>query len=356
MNFKTKIFLTTLIILITTLMLNSMMSIFSFKKNYVDSLISTYEIAGNGLKRKIEQSLLFGKPLDKFQGMELLFQKMGEQNQHISQIWIEGTSGKVLYTFNKNKSKGKDLLSFEHLNRVQSGTAKTLLTHNHYLTVIPLQDASKNIVGKLYLSFPERIIYNKTKEMVKSNLNILWPIVVTTSFCLIFFLAILIFRPLNKELANIIELFTKNDKTEKSDDLFSKDKLINEECTKSDETGQIISIENEKTQEFNTTGIDIQKVRNEMDMLNLQIKNFMVDSRSFIQRTQELKQEQQLVFDLANSLKKCEIELEKEINRAGYNKEKPIIQTIINESRYAREMISLINDIIKDVELFCCQG
>ena len=338
MNFKTKIFLTTLIILTTTLLLNSMMSIFSFEKNYVNSLISTYEIAGNALKKKIEQSLLFGKPLDKFQGMNLLFKKMADQNKHISQIWIEGMNGNILYEFNKIDSKDKGLSFFKNPDLIQDGSTKTLLSHNHYLTVIPLRGASKNIVGWLYLSFPQKIIYDKTKEMIKSNLNILWPIFVTTSFCLIFFLAILIFRPLNKELAQIIELF--------------------KESPESDETGQIISPGNRELREFHSAGIDVQKVKNEMDMLKQQIRKFIVDSSFFIQRAGELKQEQELLFALTDNLRQCEIDLQKEINHVQYcekNKETLMIQTIIDESRYVRETVSLINEIIRDMELFCCQ-
>ena len=354
MNFKTKIFLTTLTILISTLLLNSMMSIFSFEKSYVNSLISTYQIAGNSLKRKIEQSLLFGKPLDKFQGMELLFQKLGDQNKHLSQIWIEGKNGDTLYEFNKSKSKKKDNLSFKHPGLIENITTTTLLTHNHYLTVIPLQNASKQIVGRLYLSFPQKIIYEKTKEMIKSNLIILWPIVISTSFCLIFFLAILIFKPLIKEIADIIKILEKDNKTENSGNLLSKSQPIDEKNPKLNKAGRIVSIENEKVPKIHTAGIDLQKVKNEMDMLNLQIRKFIVDSNASIQRAGELKQEQQLVFDLSNSLKQCEIELEKEINHIKYDKnseEKLMIQSIINENQYVREMISLINDIIRESDL-----
>ena len=75
MNFNLKIIFVTLAILILSLLLNSFLSIASFEKVYVASLISTTEIAGANLKVKIEQSLRFGKPLDRFKSMDNLLEK-----------------------------------------------------------------------------------------------------------------------------------------------------------------------------------------------------------------------------------------------------------------------------------------
>jgi len=62
MRFQLRIIAVTLAILITTLVLNSVLSLASFEKLYLTSLVSTLELAGKNLKRKIEQALRFGKP------------------------------------------------------------------------------------------------------------------------------------------------------------------------------------------------------------------------------------------------------------------------------------------------------
>ena len=101
MKFQFKIILTTLAILIVALVLNSVLSLASFEKLYVASLVSTYEIAGKNLKRKIEKSLRFGKPLTKFTGMERLFAEILDTNPNISAVSITTPDRQVRYHTDK---------------------------------------------------------------------------------------------------------------------------------------------------------------------------------------------------------------------------------------------------------------
>lgn len=340
MNFKAKIFLATLSILITTLLLNSVMSIFSFEQNYVSSLISTYEVAGGALKRKIEQSLKLGKPLDKFQGMDRLFENMAEQNPHVSMIRIEGENGKVLYEYGEHMPEGS-------LENTGEGI-ETVPADNRYLTRIPLEDAD-GIVGRLYLSFPEKVIFEKVKQMVISNLNILWPVLVSTCFGLIFFLALLIFRPLKKELADISGLF-ENRALPEEDSFPSAGSESNgrmfEETHREDSDNAL------HHPDPYTAGFDVRQVRSEMDMLKNQIEWFIRHYTASMEKIERLNRQQQGVFDLARELEQCGMKLEKmktDENRLS-------IQALIEEIGYIREMLSLIREIVGDMDDVCSRN
>ncbi|MCF8045033.1 MAG: hypothetical protein K9J83_04155 [Desulfarculaceae bacterium] len=345
MNFKAKIFLATLSILITTLLLNSVMSIFSFEKNYVSSLISTYEVAGGALKRKIEQSLKLGKPLDKFQGMDRLFENMAEQNPHISMIRIEGKNGKVLYEYGERMPEGS-LEDTGQGNYPEEGQGiETVPADNRYLTRIPLEDAD-GIVGRLYLSFPEKVIFEKVKQMVISNLNILWPVLVSTCFGLIFFLALLIFRPLKKELADISGLF--EDRTLPESDSFppAGSELSNRLFEETDRENSDNALMNPDPY---TAGFDVRQVRSEMDMLKNQIEWFIRHYTASMEKIERLNRQQREVFDLARELEQCGMELEKmktDENRLS-------IQSLIEEIGYIREMLSLIREIAGGMDDVC---
>ena len=345
MNFKAKIFLATLSILVTTLLLNSVMSIFSFEQNYVSSLISTYEVAGNALKRKIEQSLKLGKPLDRFQGMDRLFEKMAEQNPDISMIRIEGDNGKVLYEFGEQVP----VVSKESKRRgIESAGARkteTVLVKNRYVTQIVLEDAD-GIAGRLYLAFPEKVIFEKVKQMIISNLNILWPVLVSTCFGLIFFLALLIFRPLKKELADISGLF-ENPALQEADS----------SSPGGSESGGRMPEETDPENQESTpgnfdpypAGFDVGQVRSEMDMLKNQIEWFVRHYTVSMEKIERLNRQQLAVFDLARDLEHCEKRLEKIKTREN----SVSVHALIEESGYIREMLSLIREIVEDMDDVC---
>ena len=345
MNFKAKIFLATLSILVTTLLLNSVMSIFSFEQNYVSSLISTYEVAGNALKRKIEQSLQLGKPLDRFQGMDRLFEKMAEQNPDISMIRIEGKNGKILYEFGEHMPG--DPMEGSNAG-VESGgdqQTETVLVENRYLTKIVLEDAD-GIAGRLYLAFPEKVIFEKVKQMVISNLNILWPVLVSTCFGLIFFLALLIFRPLKKELADISGLF--EDRGLQKDDSSPPGGSVSggrmpEETDLENQAGTPRNLDPY------TAGFDVGQVKSEMDMLKNQIEWFVRYYTVSMEKIERLNRQQLGVFDLARDLEHCE----ERVAKIKPHENSVSVQALIEEIGYIREMLSLIREIVEDMDDVC---
>lgn len=311
-------------------------------------------MAGKSLKRKIEQSLRFGKPLDKFQGMEKLFKKLGDQNPNISQIWIEATDGKSLYNWTRNILKNDINHTHEKILFDKNGENRTILTNGYYIIYIPLKNISQNIAGTLCISFPQKIIYSKVKAMVMSNLNILWTSVMVTSFGLIFVLAILIFKPLKKEIAEISDIFDKN---RQKNGFFEKkdgfDKKIDEKTQKT-----TLLNKKDQVQDSYTPGFDIHKIKGEIELLKVYISSFLEKSDDCLASAQKLMEEQQKIFQLHDRLKQCELELVHAANKdqCHYNEEeKQLFNKIIEESKHTRVIISLMHDFCKGLEISCLE-
>ena len=207
MKYQLKIFSITLIILISTLLLNSVLSLASFEKIYVSSLVSTFEIVGENVKRKIEQSLKFGKPLDKFQGMDMLLDEVIEKNLLISQVAVLDMQHTLLYKKTSENVARTHPKTIPPLNSDAKETYTTLYK-GYYYTYLPLLDRRNLAVGYVNLIYSRNVVYDKLAKMATENLKVLWVLMLITSTSLILFLAMLISRPIQKETSSIKKLLT----------------------------------------------------------------------------------------------------------------------------------------------------
>ncbi|MDY0361155.1 MAG: hypothetical protein RBR08_06870 [Desulforegulaceae bacterium] len=276
MRFETRIFFTALTILILTLSLNSILSISSFEHVYEKSLISTFEAGGKNLKRKIEQSLLFGKPLDNFEGMEKLLKDFTIQHSFINSAGILNSENKIIY--HSNPSKPANFFKIDDFKETQNISTKII--QNSYTTLIPLFSSNKKIEGYLFFDFPEKTISEKIFEMIFSNMKLLVQIIFFTGIILIFMLGIFITKPLKSKIKQII-----------------------------------LNLENKKTYSKKR---EMVKTQNEIYNLELSINNF---SASFLKNMSEIE-------SFKNNFSKLEINTKDRINKSHqtilkYLKENP---------------------------------
>ncbi len=171
MKFPLKIIFITLLILIISMILNSFLSILSFEKIYTSSLISVYEAGGKNLKRKIEQSLRFGKPLDKFQGMDILLAQAIEKNPEIAYASVGTPKGEILY--HTDPSQIGDQFSYKIPKFSSDEIAVTKLQKGMYLTFLPIYGRSDNLEGVILMTFSRDLVYQKLKGMGLENLTML---------------------------------------------------------------------------------------------------------------------------------------------------------------------------------------
>jgi Major Facilitator Superfamily len=197
MNFQAKIVFTSVVILVIALILNSLLSLATFEKIYVSSMLSTYEVAGFNIKRRIETGIRW-KPLKNFKGMQKMIDSEMAKTPDLSYICVLSPSGEILFhsdQSNVGKSLPVKIPNFDGQKLVESK-----LIEGMYLTFIPLYNSSKKLSGFVNISFSREGIYKKLKSMAMESLHFLWILIILTSFGMIFFLYILIARPIKREL------------------------------------------------------------------------------------------------------------------------------------------------------------
>jgi hypothetical protein len=229
MRFQTKIFISALTILVLTISLNSVLSISSFEHVYLKSLISTYEAGGKNLKRKIEQSLSFGKPLDNFEGMEKLLKNFLSQNEDIKFSGILDSSDKILYHSDISK-KGE---TFKDIPTGSTDIPETKIIDNSYVIFIPIFSPDKKSEGFLFFGFPKKTVTDKIMEMVISNLRILAAVIPVTALILIFLLFFFIVIPLKSKIRKIVSIMDKREnnfhrfkETDSQNEIYNLEKSI----------------------------------------------------------------------------------------------------------------------------------
>ncbi len=148
-------FLLLLIIMSFTGFVNYM----TFARNYNNSLVSTYSVAGNELVRKIEYALHYGKPIDNYYGMNDTLKELKEVINEVEQAKIITPQGEVLYDLNGfvNDSRLPDELLEAAL--FKQGAINENLSYQFYkdqaYLFIRINDSTSNHVANLAMIFPK---------------------------------------------------------------------------------------------------------------------------------------------------------------------------------------------------------
>lgn len=206
MRFQHKLLLVALTILIMTLVLSSILSLASFEKIYTSSLISTYEVSGKNLQRKIHAALRFGKPLTQFEGMGDLLDEMTDADPDIQRIDVSGLDQSLLYTTTAEERGAANPYAkiFPSFADSDENAVETRLIKGRYVTFLPLRDRSRTLVGYLNLEFPRDVVYRRLLTMAWENLKLLNPILIGTTLVLILLISWLITRPIQRRLGRMI--------------------------------------------------------------------------------------------------------------------------------------------------------
>ncbi|MCF6246849.1 MAG: hypothetical protein L3J69_05755 [Desulfobacula sp.] len=307
MKFQTKILLVTLSILILTLVMNSVLSLASFEKVYVKSQISTYELICKDLKRKIERSLRFGKPLEKFKNMDKLLQDTLEQNPDISTIAICDLKGKVLYHTDDDQI-GSNIGSMLPLLNGKT-SVKTILKDHYYHSFISVTDRSQKQVGVIKLAFSRQIIFDKLKSMANKNFNMLWILMLLTSIFLVFLLAMVIMRPINAQLLDMREILKWNDKPPT---LPPTGDTAQARKSRSPYNHYLKEgVPDTLDEEIISNYLQLSTVKNEIDRLGISIEAFVNSTANSTDKLDTLYHHQNHFVSACNALKKAHIEFKK---------------------------------------------
>ena len=354
MNFQFKIIFVTLLILITTLLLNSVLSLASFEKLYVSSLVSTYELAGKNLKRKIEQGIRFGKPLEQFQGMDKLLQEVVEKNPHISSIGVGTPQGTILYHIDELRIGEQFPYLLPEFGEQQG--ASSHLIDGKYVTFLPIADKSDRLVGIIQLSFLRDVVYQKLKSMASDNLHVLWVMMLMASVGLIVFITILITRPAKRDIRHISRMLEWPADILTLDPKF-KTKDFGKKAVKSTNPQSYSYTDDEdlldKVRMFKPDYIDTQKIKNEVYQLGWHVYKFVEHTYLMLQQIQNLRREQYYISPAYRELQECEEELVRIIEDPVIPLDDEVIQqldTIMLQNHSLITTSRLILDTVTETE------
>jgi len=333
MKFQTKILLVTLSILVLTLLINSLLSLASFEKIYVKSQISTYELICKDIKRKIERSLRFGKPLEQFKNMDRLLEETLEQNPKLSNIAITDLKGQVLYHTNTVKIGSNIGNRFPPIDDIKIG--KTSLIDQFYHSFLSLHGRSKKPVGIVELTFSRNIIFEKLKNMAFNNLNILWVLMLLTSILLIFLLAMVIMRPINVQVLKISNILKWKEipfENGREKTALNQTRAMHHEYLKEDSPPSLDTKVIENYLQFNA-------VNNEIDRLGVNIETFANSTTNLLNKLDTIYLHKSQFVDACKELEASHAEIEKQI-------ETGLIDVLPEEKQFLAQSIESLQRLI----------
>ena len=170
----------------------------SFKKNYVESLVASYGVAGAEPVRKIEYAVKYGKPLSNFYGMNSLLSETKRDFPEIDDIKIIMPNGKVAYNIKKAE---KGLVVSDSIKNsafsegVSENTKNYLSVENKYHILLPIQNEGGAQIGALDIVLENAIINEKITNYFNNVVAIL---TIIALFTILLIFLIFFFMPIVK--------------------------------------------------------------------------------------------------------------------------------------------------------------
>jgi len=175
-NIRKELLIISMIMLILANAANGGLSIFSFQKLYVDSLISGYKAVAKDLLNNVGG---FEKAIEKSVGINRMIQELKHKNPDFDNVTIALPDGKILYStdagiINKNlpESLKTDFNSTEKKKKVRN-LKQYIPIGNKYHILLPINDKTPKWAGTVDISVDEELISKKCNEIIFRNLSVL---------------------------------------------------------------------------------------------------------------------------------------------------------------------------------------
>ncbi len=177
-----------LLLVLIVLGFSAWLNIASFKKNYVDSLVAGYTVAGGECRRKIEYAVKYGKPLANFYGMKELLSEVKEDAPDLEDVGLILPDGNFAYDLEgavKNKAVPPKIRSEIDFNSAAADRAYAIARYEgKYHVFLPVRDRENKWVGSLGLVFDESIVDSRSSEYMRQNLRAMFMVAVIAAVLL----------------------------------------------------------------------------------------------------------------------------------------------------------------------------
>ena len=188
------------VLLVLALGFNALLTYGSIEKLYVASIVSSYQVVGKDLQRKLEQSLRFGKSIQKFIGMNNLLEETKRrltaridaqdstpaaspsQHEHALEsvtVSVALPNTTILYSANEDLAgtsvpqkvwQPYDLPDAAGNPQLQGGYVK--YRHSYYVT-LPVRDREKTWVATIVMGFGEEQVETLLHRLVHRELQLI---------------------------------------------------------------------------------------------------------------------------------------------------------------------------------------
>jgi len=165
----------------------------SFKKNYTESIVASYRVAGTEPVRKIEYAVKYGKPLTNFYGMQELLLDTQRDFTDILDIRVILNDGTVAYNLNEKEESNK-VSEYIIKRRFSSSSPRSGASYvrdeNRYHILIPINNVNKEQIGALDIVLDNSTINARIADFYNEILVYLLVIVLVSIFLIIFLISI----------------------------------------------------------------------------------------------------------------------------------------------------------------------
>lgn len=165
------------LLVVIVLLFTGVLNIGSFRKNYVDSLVASYSVAGGEARRKIEYAVKFHKPLENFAGMAEILAGIRTDTPAIQAVNVVLPDGTILYDLGgrakdqKLPDRLKAKVDFREFKGAQ--LFSWTLWEGKYHSFLPIRDAKGAWIGTLDLIFDSSEVENRTGTYLRETVKIM---------------------------------------------------------------------------------------------------------------------------------------------------------------------------------------
>jgi predicted MFS family arabinose efflux permease len=158
---RLRVFILSLLILVTALAFNAGLSLHGFDKIFAQSLISRLGLEGRQMQIALENDLRFGKPLDKMLGIDRMAGAAMERQPDIGDIVVDLPDGRALFAVRPElKSNARNWSSVPSAEKDAGGERMTVNSKPHegwYRLSFELRDRQKVLAGTLSLYVEQKV-------------------------------------------------------------------------------------------------------------------------------------------------------------------------------------------------------
>lgn len=162
-----------LLLLLVAQGISGALSMLSFERRQMDTVISSYEAVGFNLRDDIERSLFLGKPLANFIGIKPVLAKAKKNSEDLVNIGVLDWNGKAIYSLDSDGlAVPGDLLL--RLGKEKFGNSRHVQVDKTHYLLFSLKDDDAKIQGYLLFSFDDNTLAAKREAIAdKCSLTLL---------------------------------------------------------------------------------------------------------------------------------------------------------------------------------------